>query len=65
LPVFFLRELIIDFNKEFYHEPHEHHELLIHILSLFALVRVIRGKKILIICTTRQQNLQSFQSTAD
>jgi len=24
----------------FYHEPHEHHELLVHILSLFVLVRV-------------------------
>jgi hypothetical protein len=28
----------------FYHEPHEHHELFIHILLLFVLVRVVRGR---------------------
>jgi hypothetical protein len=33
-------------EEEFYHEPHEHHELLAHILSPFVLVRVVRGKKI-------------------
>jgi len=33
------------FKKEFYHEPHEHHELFAHISSLFALVRVVRGQK--------------------
>ena len=26
------------------HEPHEHHELLVHISSLFVLVRVVRGR---------------------
>jgi len=31
-------------NKNFYHEPHEHYELLIYILSLFVLVSVVRGK---------------------
>ena len=31
-------------KKNFYHEPHEHHELFAHILSLFVLVRVVRGK---------------------
>ena len=30
--------------KNFNHEPHEHHELLVHSLSLFVLVRVVRGK---------------------
>ena len=29
---------------KFHYEPHEHHELLVHILSLFVLVRVVRGK---------------------
>jgi len=30
--------------KYFNHEPHEHHELLVHILSLLVLVRVVRDK---------------------